>query len=363
MAESNIGISKFNNINGVTCYMGSILHILQQVPVFADYMYNLSYAQTIKNKFLDEDKITQTITYSLWNLFNVSMTHDNISISPDTFKKNIGLKNSMWNEHRHQDSQEFFSFLISTLEDELGTKTKFIPGGNMIINKDSQNITNLLAHMAWESFQAKEYSVLKNMFNGMTHLQNQCGCCGNISDIFEPFTSLQVAIPIDESSTKQTEFTLEKCLDEYTKEEQLDKHNMYNCSFCGVKNRAYKKTLLWRKPKILVVHIKRFLTNNYGIRTQKIVNMVKYPLYNFDINKYISIESNYINDSKYNLIGVNLHQEFGNGINMGHYTSLVKNRNDNNWYLFNDGKDPIKIMKEEQLYDKSAYLLFYYLNE
>jgi ubiquitin C-terminal hydrolase len=369
-----LGISKYNNINGVSCYMGSILHILQQIPIFADYIYNRSYIDNLQNKYKTEEKMKTTVIYELWRLFDASMNNNNISITPSSFKKVIGMRNEMWNEHRHQDSQEFFSFLISSLEDELGTKTKFIPGGiscNDVISysdisysdiiKDAT--TQFLAHMSWENFQAKEYSVLKNMFNGMTHLQNKCSCCGNTSNTFEPFTSLQIAIPINEKSSRLTEFTLEECLDIFIKEEQLDRNNMYTCDLCGVKNRSYKKTLIWRKPKVLVIHLKRFLTNNYGVRTQKIVNMVKYPMYDFDINKYINSESNYVNDSKYNLIGVNLHQEFGNGINMGHYTSLVKNRYDNNWYLFNDSKEPILITKEEQIYDKSAYLLFYYLNE
>jgi len=37
--EPSLGISKFNNIKGVTCYMNSILAILQQTPIFADYIF------------------------------------------------------------------------------------------------------------------------------------------------------------------------------------------------------------------------------------------------------------------------------------------------------------------------------------
>ena len=36
----------------------------------------------------------------------------------------------MWNELNHQDSQEFFTFLISQLEEEVGMKSKFLPGLN-----------------------------------------------------------------------------------------------------------------------------------------------------------------------------------------------------------------------------------------
>ena len=36
MAE--LGCSKYKNMNGVTCYMNSILAILQQSPLFPDYI-------------------------------------------------------------------------------------------------------------------------------------------------------------------------------------------------------------------------------------------------------------------------------------------------------------------------------------
>ena len=41
-----------------------------------------------------------------------------------------GKKNDMWIERSQQDSQEFFNFLISQLEEEVGMKCDFIPGAN-----------------------------------------------------------------------------------------------------------------------------------------------------------------------------------------------------------------------------------------
>ena len=33
-----IGVCKYINMNGVTCYMNSVLHILQQLPIFTIYI-------------------------------------------------------------------------------------------------------------------------------------------------------------------------------------------------------------------------------------------------------------------------------------------------------------------------------------
>jgi len=345
------GLCRYKNINGITCYMNSILHILQIIPTFSDYIFTAQFANIIKEKCNnDEAKIKSKVSYELYKLFKISMTNDDIAITPTSFKKLIGDKDDTWNEFNHQDSQQFLNFLISTLEDEIGVKVEFIPG---ILKDEDTSISNFLAQMAWQKYQANEYSPLKDIFSGMTLIKNKCNCCSNISNNFEPFNTLQVSIP---SKDKLKEFTIEDCLDHMILEEQLDKNNLYNCDLCGIKNRAFTTRLLWRTPKVLIIHIKRFLVDN-----SKLTNNIIYPIYDLDISKYISDESPYKNKSKYNLIGVNLHQEFGYfGTNSGHYTSLLKNRFDNNWYLFNDGNQPIKVSKKEQLQNSNAYLLFYY---
>ena len=355
------GICRYNNINGITCYMNSILHILQQIPIFADYVFNGCSADVIKEKANNnENCIKSNLTYELSRLFTVSMNNDDISITPTSFKQIIGKKNDMWNEFNHQDSQEFLSFLISTLEEENGIKVDFIPKLGDIKNKP--NYINLLANMSWQNFQKNEYSPLKDIFNGMFYIQTKCSCCSNISMNFEPFTTLQVAIPVNNSKKDIIkEFELKDCLDHLIKEEQLDNDNMYNCEMCGIKNKGYKQTLFWKTPKLLIIHIKRFIVNNSGIISKKLTNKIEYPLYDLDMRKYIHNESPFIEKSKYDLIGVNIHQEFGSfGINSGHYTSLVKNRLDNNWYLFNDSSNPIIQTKKIHLQNRNAYLLFYY---
>jgi len=97
----------------------------------------------------------------------------------------------------------------------------------------------------------------------------------------------------------------------------------------------------------------------YGRPNKKIVNNVKYPIYDLDMSKYICDDSDFKKKSKYNLMGINLHQEFY-GLHAGHYTSVVKNRYDSDWYLFNDGNEPRKIAEREELQNKNAYMLFYY---
>jgi len=360
--DISYGICKFKNINGITCYINSILHIFQQIPIFADYFFTGQFADILKDKYENnKEAIQNTVSFELYKLLKISMTRDDATITPTSFKKTIGKKNEMWNEYRHQDSQEFVNFLISTLEDEIGIKVDFIPGNypTTNLNKYISNLP-LQAGLAWKNFQSKEYSPLKEIFNGMMCEANKCSCCSNISNNLQPFNTLQIPIP----SNTSKEFTIEELLEELCKEEQLDKDNLYNCELCGFKNKAYRQPKLWRTAKVLILHFVRFQTDNFGQIIKKKTNNIKYPIYDLDMSKYFNDESPYKNKSKYNLLGVNLHQEFGiSGVSSGHYTSIVKNRFDNNWYLFNDERDLIRATKKEDLQQQNAYMLFYYRND
>lgn len=356
--KAKYGICRFNNIGGITCYMNSILHILQQIPIFADYIYTGNYANNIKEKCKSDKDIKLMVSYELFRLFSASMNHDDIGITPSSFKYNIGKKNDVWNEHQHQDSEQFFTFLIATLEEEIGSKVIFIPKN--IDDESKINPINFLAVLAWQNFLKNEFSPLKEIFNGMNYIELKCNCCSNISRNFDPFKTIQLAIPLD---SKKQNYSIDDCLTHFFNEEQLDKENKQNCEMCGIKNKGIKNTKLWKTPKVLIIQFKRFLHNKFGLITQKITNNIDYPIYDFDISNYIHPDSPYLHKSKYNLLGVNIHQGLGySGTDSGHYTSLVKSRFDNNWYLYNDGNKPLKALKKEHIQNSNAYLLFYYRN-
>ena len=371
--EIKLGISKFRNIGGITCYMNSILVILQQCPLFADYIVIGLFCKNILEKYKNvesedlQEIIYKKVSYQLYKLFDVSMKKDDFCITPTTLKTVIGLKDSMWKEYRHQDSDEFFAFLINTIAEELGKEVQLIPGRNFVSDVSSlkydESILRLHAQSSWEQDIKKEYSPIKMMFTGLYHNNLVCKCCSNSSNSFETFSRLQISIPVDPNSFDIVkEFDLEQCLENLVKTERLDKDNMWTCGMCGKKTRALKTMKLWRTPKVLVIHIKRFLKNNYGVISRKITNKVNYPIKDLDISSYISDVSPFKCKSKYNLFGINLHQEFGytGNTNSGHYTSIIKNRYDNKWYLYNDSSNVIPIKNKNKLQHQNAYLLFYY---
>jgi ubiquitin C-terminal hydrolase len=337
------GISKYNNTPGVICYMNSIIAILQQTPIFADYILTGQF----KDKLIDKptEYIKNSILFQFYNLLNISHTYDNYKINPDTFRNTISRKDSMWGKHQHQDSQEFLTFLLNNIEEEIAEKVVFIPGRIIEENVKSleENLINLMSNNCWQKYIKNEFSIIKNLFGGLSHVVITCSYCGNKSHNFDLFQVLQLSIPNNATN-------IYDCLAEFSKEEKMDIHNMIKCDLCGRFNKSTKQTKLCKLPKILIIQLKRFRVNNYGVINQKINTMIEYPINNLKIN-----------NNKYKLFGVNNHHSIGNfnTINFGHYTSNVINRFDNKWYTFDDSK-PIVELNENDIITKNAYMLFYY---
>ena len=355
----NIGISKYRN-TGNTCYLNSILSILQQTPLFADYLITNKIAKFLKLNNLNEKdkfKILNKVYYQLAQLFIASVSNDDCVITPTSFKSVVGKVNNIFQGNQQQDSQEFFSFLISQIEEEIGKKVLYLPGRNYKYEEKEYSVNwNLLRIKAlkqWELFTKNEYSPIKMMFTGLEHHKQVCEFCNHESNRFQIFTSLQVEIPETDKDC-----TLYKCFDYLIKPQKLDNKNKMKCDLCYRKNKASKNLSIWRPPKILVIHIKRFKKDMYGNVSQKLNNKIIFPILNLNIKKYISESSPYKHLSKYNLFGINNHH--GYNINFGHYTSIVKNRFDNKWYLFNDSSNLRQINDLKELQNNNAYLLFYY---
>jgi ubiquitin C-terminal hydrolase len=108
--------------------MNSILAVLQQTPIFADYILTAQFKDQLLSKYSDVKEISDSILFQLYNILNISHTYDNYNINPDTFRKTITKKNEMWGYQQHQDSQEFLTFLLNSIEEEIAEKVIFIPG-------------------------------------------------------------------------------------------------------------------------------------------------------------------------------------------------------------------------------------------
>ncbi|KAF9200683.1 CSN-associated deubiquitinating enzyme Ubp12 [Haplosporangium sp. Z 27] len=146
--------------------------------------------------------------------------------------------------------------------------------------------------------------------------------------------------------------TLEDCLNEYTKEEQLGEEDPWYCPSCKEHQQATKKLDIWRLPDVLVVHLKRF--SHTRAWRDKIDALVDFPIFGLDLSAKTLKEEDR-EENVYDLFGVSNHM---GGLGGGHYTAYAKNDKLNQWFNFDDSHvSPVSNV--ESVKTSSAYLLFY----
>lgn len=85
--------------------------------------------------------------------------------------------------------------------------------------------------------------------------------------------------------------SLYKCLDLFTNVEKLGPDDPWYCNRCKEFRQATKKFDLWRLPRILVIHLKRFSYKNRYWR-EKLETLVDFPLHDLDLSKVVQNTSN-----------------------------------------------------------------------
>jgi ubiquitin C-terminal hydrolase len=303
---------------------------LQNIKQFNEFIIN--------NNFNDDLLLNE-----LSKLFNFCNQNKNTNISPVSFKKKIANINSIWGELEYQDSQEFLSFLISTLDDELLKIIKI----EQLVNC-SKIRSKILGFNYYQNEYLNKLTPIKDLFFGILISSIKCDLCNSVSHTFELFITVPLSIKITETTNITDQFSLNECINNFVLDEKLDYNNMITCDTCHTKNQSIKKILFWKTPQILIFQLIRFWN---GI---KIINQIIYPEF-LNMSLYFHSESPFKHNCMYKLIGINLHHEFGRGnINAGHYLSIVELNN--KWYIFNDSENLIEL---NNIQNKDAYLLFY----
>ncbi|XP_067854439.1 ubiquitin carboxyl-terminal hydrolase 19 isoform X2 [Heptranchias perlo] len=155
-------------------------------------------------------------------------------------------------------------------------------------------------------------------------------------------------------------FTLEQCLNLFTKPEVLAPEEAWYCSNCKQHREASKQLLLWWLPNVLIIQLKRFSFRNF-IWRDKINDMVEFPIRNLDLSKFCIGQKDDRQPPVYDLYAVINH--YG-GMIGGHYTAYARLPNEKNsqrsdvgWRLFDDST--VTTVEESHVVARHAYVLFY----
>ena len=202
-----------------------------------------------------------------------------------------------------------------------------------------------------------DYKSAANLFNGQLETKTCCTFCNTTIERSEVFTLLALNIEDKSSNTrksvrkKKTVTNIEELLLNFSKEEELNMMNRYNCSKCGKLQNATRQITVAGAPKILTIQLKRFTQIQKGrrIKTVKLEDMIRFQeelLLNCKI-------ANTSFQAQYNIKGIIVHKE--ETISSGHYIAYV--REGTEWIEWNDQVGTYVTL--ETVLSQKAYILFF----
>jgi len=126
---------------------------------------------------------------------------------------------------------------------------------------------------------------------------------------------------------------------------------MPTCEQCKTRRKSTKRYSLYRLPKILVVHLKRFSPSDRC--RQKLSSTVTFPLTGLNLSRYTDSVSN----SSYNCYAISNHS---GTLYSGHYTAYAKHSQSGQWHSYNDSR--VSKCSSSNVISNEAYLLFFELS-
>jgi len=353
------------------CYINASLQALLAIPTIYHFFKNLK-------EFSNEAaKVTSTpLTDSMISFFHrfepiemhSSGKRDNEEVNYGAAFEPKGvyevlsvMKSTLSEKGRQEDAEEFLSFLLNGIHDELVALSKLHQP------KTQPELTNGDVHEsesdddeAWEEVGPKnkvrttrkaviEGSLIKHMFGGVI--------CSSVlqtgvkeSTTFQPFFTLQLDI---QSENIQT---LNNAIEFYFTKEKLQG---FTCSKTKTEVEASRRISLEELPLMFIFHLKYFVFDRKG-GSQKLHKEIEIPI-DLEIPRDIISNSKLValnNLRHYKLHAIVYHH--GRCAAGGHYTAAVHHGNPQGWIHFDDNQmKTINMNENKHLGGSVPYLLFY----
>jgi len=332
---------------GNTCFMNSILQCVMATP----YLHKYFCVQFRKDRHLRRTRLS----WSFYQLIRIAregsiVTQNNLK--QRTFKLEEQLADlkaqlaatvSQFCGRRQHDAQEFMRYLVDRMHNELN-RVRRKPRYSKI---KCEELPIELQSQKWADYAAKfDNSVMTDLFNGQLISVVKCLSCKHKSVAFDNFMDLSIEIPRSMRNPR-----LLDCLHNFFSPERISNVG-YNCTKCHEQERIVKVMSVYRLPRILIIHLKRFLYTRR--RGRKISAPVDFPL-SLSMREFTKLsEHSSVSNAMYRLYGISHHL---GGLRGGHYTSDVQNMVSGIWYHCDDTS--VRTIPHPDTNCGSAYVLFY----
>lgn len=195
-SRGSIGLTNLGN----TCYMNSALQCISRIEELAVYFID-------SKKWHDEinhdnplghnGRMARAFGDLLAGLYQPRASG---AFRPSSFKNALSYAQPMFSGYGQQDSQEFLSFLVDALHEDLNR----IHNKPYTTNPDSEDdkvhdpgYIRTLGEKYRANHHARNDSIAMDLFNGFYKNTMVCPICNKISVTFDPYSLLTLQLPID----------------------------------------------------------------------------------------------------------------------------------------------------------------------
>ncbi|KAF2456445.1 hypothetical protein BDY21DRAFT_287701 [Lineolata rhizophorae] len=195
--RGTVGLTNLGN----TCYMNSALQCIRSVEEMSLYFLQGKYKEDInpENPIGYGGAIAKTYAGFLASVYD---DHAPSFFTPKNFKFAVGKYAPAFSGYGQQDSQEFLSFLVDGLHEDL----------NRIVNKpykenpesDDKTVHDpeairQLGETFRANYRARNDSIAMDLFSGFYKNTVVCPECDKVSITFDPYSLLTVQLPIEQT--------------------------------------------------------------------------------------------------------------------------------------------------------------------
>ncbi|TKR77391.1 hypothetical protein L596_018374 [Steinernema carpocapsae] len=186
------GITGLYNM-GNSCYLNSAIQCLSNIPKFSEFFLDKRYISSLNKSATGSTKTSVAVEYG--NLIAELWNGKKRSLAPLRLRNAIVAKCEIFADRQQHDCQEFLAFLLDFLHEDLNkiTEKKYVELRDSDGRDDAE-----VSDEAWNVYLSREHSIVTDLFAGQLRSKLKCSECASTSSRFDPFTCLQLPIPIDQ---------------------------------------------------------------------------------------------------------------------------------------------------------------------